>query len=414
MRFHPLLIFLLAYHPLLASTITVSRSGNAPIKNAIEKAVSGDTIYIQQGTYAEQNIVIRKPLTIIGINYPVLDGSMKYELLTIAAENVTIEGLHIINSGRSSLNDPAGIKCLDANYVKIINNKFTNTFFGIHVSNSNYVTISGNVLVASGINEYELGNGIHLWKCNHATISNNNIQGHRDGIYFEFVTKSNIKNNFSKGNKRYGLHFMFSHENTYTENIFVNNGAGVAVMYTRHVKMIRNTFEENWGSSSYGLLLKDISDSEVLQNKFIGNTSGIYMEGTSRTIFDQNLFQSNGWGIKLQASCDDNNFIHNNFIGNTFDISTNGTLVLNKINSNYWDKYQGYDLNKDGKGDVPHPPVNLFSLIVERIPPAIMLWRSFLVFLLDRAEKVIPAITPENLKDHLPAMKPYDLNKKLI
>jgi nitrous oxidase accessory protein len=203
---------------------------------------------------------------------------------------------------------------------------------------------------------------------------------------------------------------MFSHDNSYEDNIFTNNGAGVAVMYTRHVKMIRNTFDKNWGSSSYGLLLKDISDSEVIQNKFIGNASGIYMEGTSRTIFKKNLFQSNGWGVKLQASCDDNTFTNNNFLGNTFDISTNGTLVLNNINYNYWDKYQGYDLNKDGTGDIPHPPVNLFSMIVERIPSAIMLWRSFLVFLLDRAEKVVPAITPENLKDNYPGMKPYDIS----
>jgi nitrous oxidase accessory protein len=414
MKYFLLTIFLLAYQLSPATTFTVFTSGNGSIKSAVANAKTGDTIFIKKGIYSEGNILIQKALTIIGVNYPVLDGKMKYELLTIAAPNVSIEGLHIINSGRSSLNDPAGIKCLDANNVKINNNKFTNTFFGIHVSNSNYVTISNNVLIASGINEYELGNGIHLWKCNHANITNNNIQGHRDGIYFEFVTKSIITNNFSKGNKRYGLHFMFSHENTYTNNTFVNNGAGVAVMYTRHVKMIGNTFEENWGSAAYGLLLKEISDSEVLQNKFIGNTSGIYMEGTSRTKFEQNLFQSNGWGIKLQASCDDNTFTHNNFTGNTFDISTNGTLVLNIINSNYWDKYQGYDLNKDGKGDVPHPPVNLFSMIVERIPPAIMLWRSFLVFLLDRAEKVIPAITPENLKDHYPSMKPYDLDKKLI
>jgi len=394
-----------------AKVITVKPGGHKKsITNAIGIAESGDTILISSGIYSEGNILIRKPVTIIGINHPVLDGKMRDELFTIASPNVTIEGIHIINSGRSSLNDLAGIKCLDAHYVKIRNNRFDNTFFAIHLSNTNFAIIENNQLVATGINEYELGNGIHLWKCAHANIVNNSVSGHRDGIYFEFVTKTFIRKNISKGNKRYGLHFMFSHDNSYEDNIFTNNGAGVAVMYTRHVKMIRNTFDKNWGSSSYGLLLKDISDSEVIQNKFIGNTSGIYMEGTSRTIFKKNLFQSNGWGVKLQASCDDNTFTNNNFLGNTFDISTNGTLVLNNINYNYWDKYQGYDLNKDGTGDIPHPPVNLFSMIVERIPSAIMLWRSFLVFLLDRAEKVVPAITPENLKDNYPGMKPYDIS----
>lgn len=95
---------------------------------------------------------------------------------------------------------------------------------------------------------------------------------------------------------------------------------------------------------------------------------------------------------------------------NTFDFATNGTLVLNSINGNYWDKYQGYDLNKDGIGDVPYRPVNMYTMVVERIPTAVLLWRSFLVFLLDRAEKVFPAVTPENLKDEYPNLRPHDLS----
>jgi nitrous oxidase accessory protein len=235
------------------------------------------------------------------------------------------------------------------------------------------------------------------------------ITGHRDGIYFEFVTNSLITNNHSEGNLRYGLHFMFSHNDEYRNNSFINNGAGVAVMYTKGVKMIDNTFEHNWGSASYGLLLKDIRDSFVTGNKFVKNSVGIFMEGSSRIDFKENTFYNNGYAIRLQASCDDNTFERNNFSANTFDLVTNGTLVLNKINSNYWDKYEGYDLNKDGIGDVPFRPVSMYGMIVEQMPTAVLLWRSFLVFLMDRAEKAIPAITPENLKDDLPSMKRYDL-----
>jgi nitrous oxidase accessory protein len=263
-------------------------------------------------------------------------------------------------------------------------------------------------LSASAELEYQLGNGIHLWKCNHAEIVGNQITGHRDGIYFEFVTNSSIRKNISQKNKRYGLHFMFSHDDSYEDNVFRNNGAGVSVMYTRHVKMLRNTFEDNWGSSAYGLLLKDIGDSEVLNNKFIGNTSGIYMEGTSRTKFERNVFLKNGWAIKLQASCDGNTFEYNNFQMNTFDISTNGSLVLNAMEHNYWDKYEGYDLDCNGIGDIPFHPVSLFSVITERIPSAMLIWRSFLVYLLDKAEKVVPVMTPENLRDNLPQMRPHD------
>lgn len=40
---------------------------------------------------------------------------------------------------------------------------------------------------------------------------------------------------------------MFSHQDIYTNNTFSENGAGVAVMYSRQVTMIRNHFLDNWG-----------------------------------------------------------------------------------------------------------------------------------------------------------------------
>lgn len=394
---------------LMSKTIVVVPKGQlSSLKKAIEQAAAGDTILVKAGTYREGNIVITKSVTIRGEGFPVFDGEHKYEIITIHANNVTISGLKFIDTGNASMNDVAAIKVLDSKHIRIVGNTFINTFFGIHFSNTSQSWIEGNHLTASAEMEHEIGNGIHLWKCEHITINNNRIEGHRDGIYFEFVTNSLITNNHSEKNLRYGLHFMFSHNDEYRNNFFVNNGAGVAVMYTKNVKMYNNTFEQNWGSASYGMLLKDIRDSEVVDNVFIRNTIGIHLEGVSRTIFDKNNFNENGYAIRLQASCDDNTFKRNNFSSNTFDLATNGTMVLNTLDANYWDKYQGYDLNKDGIGDVPFRPVNLYAMIVERIPSAVLLWRSFLVLLIDRAEKALPVATPENLKDNSPTMKPYD------
>ena len=72
------------------------------------------------------------------------------------------------------------------------------------------------------------------------------------------------------------------------------------------------------------------------------------------------------WGSK-------NVFVTNNFSANTFDMATNGSLVLNKVNGNYWDRYEGYDLNKDNVGDVPYRPVSMYSMIVEQMPTAVLL-----------------------------------------
>ena len=133
------------------------------------------------------------------------------------------------------------------------------------------------------------------------------------------------------------------------------------------------------------------------------------MDGSSRIEMKKNTFKGNGWAIKMQASCMDITVEKNNFTGNTFDIGTNGSLVLNTFKNNYWDKYEGYDLDKDKVGDIPYRPVSLYSMIVERNPPAMMLFRSFITTLLDKTEKVLPSLTPENLKDDHPLMKPLAL-----
>jgi len=202
---------------------------------------------------------------------------------------------------------------------------------------------------------------------------------------------------------------MFSNDDTYFNNIFSNNGAGVAVMYSKKVRMEKNHFEQNWGPSAYGILLKDISDSYIIKNTFWRNTVGIHLEGTSRMKIERNSFNGNGWAIKVQASCEDNSFNYNNFTGNSFDVGTNGSISLNSFQNNYWDKYEGYDINKDGIGDIPYHPVSMYSMIIEQNPYALMLFRSFTVQLLDKAEKAIPSLTPENLTDAKPEMKQIKL-----
>jgi len=170
-----------------------------------------------------------------------------------------------------------------------------------------------------------------------------------------------------------------------------------------------NHFQENWGSAAYGILLKEISGGKVEHNTFDKNTVGIFMEGSSHLLVNNNKFNANGWALRIQASCEDNHVTHNNFLANTFDVGTNGTLQLNRFVENYWDKYEGYDLDKNNIGDVHYQPVSLYSMVVEKIPAASILLRSFMVSIMDKAERVIPSITPIELKDDRPLMKPIRL-----
>ena len=379
------------------------------IHEALKMAVSGDTIKVFEGRYLEKNLLINKPIILMGIGYPIIDGEHKYEVISIKSSSVIVQGFRVINSGVSSMDDYAGIKIYNSRNVIIKDNILEDTFFGIYSLYGINCTIENNKLKASRKEEQQSGNGIHCWKSDSMRIIANSITGHRDGIYFEFVTNSIIWRNVSEKNLRYGLHFMFSNNDAYITNVFKNNGAGVAVMFSHDVKMFHNFFEENWGDASYGLLLKEISDGYIENNRFVKNTTGIFMEGANRIQMNKNLFKSNGWGLKIQASCMDITVTANNFIGNTFDVGTNGSLVLNTFNGNYWDKYDGYDINKDRKGDIPYRPVSMYSVIIEKNPPAMMLFRSFITTLLDKTEKVLPSLTPENFKDAFPLMKPLRL-----
>ncbi|MBL7811414.1 MAG: nitrous oxide reductase family maturation protein NosD [Bacteroidetes bacterium] len=396
---------------LFASDLEVGRGkGFSTLQSAVDKAKPGDRILVYPGTYEAINLKIEKPLTIEGKDWPVLDAKGKDDGIAILCSDVTVKGLVIKNTNRGSLKDYAGIRVFKASNIVISGNQLINAFFGIYLSDARNVHVTNNKLKGEAPDQSSSGNGIHLWQCANSVITGNHITGHRDGIYFEFARHGFIEKNVSEKNHRYGLHFMFSDSNIFHNNQFVKNGTGVAVMYSTQIQMLHNDFAENWGGSAYGILLKDIKDSHIRGNRFEKNTTAMYVEGSSRVKVDSNRFVSNGWAVKLLASCQQDTFTCNNFIANTFDISTNGTLYMNYFQQNYWEKYDGYDLNRDRNGDVPHRPVSLYSLMVEKMPFMIFLLRSFIIDLLDTSERNVPSLIPENIVDVTPRMKELELN----
>jgi len=390
---------------LYADTLKVGDSHLKSIKTAISFANPHDYIVVLPGKYLEGNILISKPIHLIGLDYPVIDGDFKYEVLTITSDSVEIRGFIIQNIGKSFTQDFAGIKVIESSYCQIQNNKLVNTFFGIYLKKARFCKILNNELITDSKDEVNSGNGIHLWDCKYIIIKDNHITGHRDGIYFEFVDHSKVIGNTSEHNLRYGLHFMFSNFDIYEKNIFRENGTGVAVMFSKNISMNNNYFLENWGSASYGLLFKEIYDGDLTGNIFLENTIGLYADGSNRIHIAYNEFVRNGWAINMLGNSIDNTITQNNFIGNTFDIATNTRHSKNRFVGNFWDQYTGYDLNADGVGDIPFRPMKVFSYVTGRVPESIILLRSQFIDMLNFAEKVAPVITPADLKDDTPSMK---------
>jgi len=375
------------------------------IKDAITIAEDGDEIIIKSGIYKEHGVIlINKSVVIKGEGNPIIDGEFKETIFSVNADRFSIEGLTIINVGQSYTKDFAGILISKSNHFTIRNNILKNVFFGILIEKSHFGIIENNQVSSNKTSEASSGNGIHIWHSSDMTVNDNVLFGLRDGIYFEFVTNSKIFNNSSHHNLRYGLHFMFSNNDDYYDNIFTNNGAGVAVMFSKFITMKRNIFKENWGSTSYGLLLKEIYDAEIEGNLFEKNTVGINIEGSTRVNYKNNNLNRNGWAVKIRGACYENIFTTNNFTNNSFDLSYNSKLNDNSFDNNYWSEYAGYDLDKDGIGDVPYRPVKLFSYIVNRTPETIVLLRSLFVDIINFSEKVSPVFTPDDLLDNNPLM----------
>lgn len=406
------IIFFLFIESILAQEeIVLTPSDN--ISSVIENAKNGDVFIIKSGNYKVDNLKITKSIKLIGENLPIIEGNNKNEVITVIASNVTIKGLVISGAGVSFIQENAAIKLNEVSNCVIEDNILKDNFFGIYLAKSFNCVIRNNRIEAFNKKETNSGNGIHLWYSKGITIINNQIIGHRDGIYFEFVMHSLIKNNYSKNNLRYGLHFMFSDSCSYVDNTFETNGAGVAVMYTKNVTMKGNHFINNWGAASFGVLLKDLTDCLIEENYFNRNTNGLYLEGCSRITVRRNNFISNGWGIKLMANSMNNWFSNNNFISNSFDVLTNSKNNFNTFSQNYWSKNNGYDLDRDGFADVPYRPVKMFSVLVERQQASMIFIHSLFIELLNVAESIVPSLTPVNLTDDKPRMREIKIKKRI-
>jgi len=363
---------------------------------------------VQAGVYIEPVIQVTKSVVMIGEDGAVLDGSSGQELIKVLANDVSISGFLFRNVPKTFIDDRSAVRIEGAERCRIDNNRFENTFFAIYLAAAVDCDVRNNIIIGYAVRESQGGNAIHSWYSRGLSITNNTITGHRDGIYLEFTEDSIVSGNTSTDNLRYGLHFMFSDRCSYVENNFERNGAGAAVMYGDDVTMLRNRFVDAWGASSYGLLLKEIKDGRVEGNTFSGNSVALLVEGTDRVQFEGNKFLDNGWALKLMANATQNELNCNTFQGNSFDVSTNSLSAPSTFSGNYWDRYDGYDLDRDGVGDVPFRPVRLFSVIVERYEASLVLLHSMLVDALDAAEKVLPVLTPDTLVDSTPLMRrPY-------
>jgi len=123
------------------------------IQWAIGNASDGDTIFVRAGTYYE-HVVANKTMSLMGENRgtTIIDGNgIITPIVHITANNVTIEGFTIQNSGLIYGFEGGGIYITDSNRNNIVNNTITNTQYGINLSNSTSNTFVGNTIIENDV-----------------------------------------------------------------------------------------------------------------------------------------------------------------------------------------------------------------------------------------------------------------------
>ncbi|MBK7296207.1 MAG: hypothetical protein IPI91_05875 [Flavobacteriales bacterium] len=79
-----------------ATIITVSPESVRTITEAILLSLDCDTIQVSSGTYKEGTISINRPIVLIGLDWPVIDGEEKGDVLIVTASHVVIEGSYCV------------------------------------------------------------------------------------------------------------------------------------------------------------------------------------------------------------------------------------------------------------------------------------------------------------------------------
>lgn len=413
-----IITFLICLIPVALTAAGTARAQSAPfdLQAAIDAAPPGALLRIPAGLY-RGNFVIDKPLTLEGIDWPILDGNNQGNVIEINnAAGVTIRGLIIRNSGARLDRENAGIAVDKSPRLVVENNRLENTLFGIYIRTSHDSRIANNVIGAKDLPVPARGDGIRVWYSDRAEVIGNRVDRGRDVVLW-FNNGSVIRDNVIT-NGRYGLHFMYCDDNLVENNRSEGNSVGAFLMYSRRLSLRHNIFANNRGPSGYGVGLKDMDGVEATNNLFSGNRVGMYFDNSPWSVdvsqhFSHNVFAYNDIGLLFNPSVKRNSFSHNNFIDNLEQVGLtgSGTFEGNAFTvagrGNYWSDYAGYDAGGDGLGDLPYVSKSLFENMMDKTPQLRLFQLSPAQQAVELAARAFPIFQPKpKFTDEAPLMSP--------
>ncbi len=380
----------------------------SPLQARVDATRPGDTLLVPAGTYVG-DLLIDRPLRLIGTGRPRLLGSGHGSVVRVRAPGVVLTGFDIDGRGGGDLGrDTAGIH-VAASEVQIRACRVEGALFGIYLRAAHGAQVVGcHVRGIPGREPGEKGSGIHVWNTTRFRLEDNEVVDTRDGFYVQ-----SSSHGFVRGNRahdlRYGLHYMFSDDNVFEDNVFENGAAGVALMYSRRISFRRNRFLRNRGFASVGLLLKACDEVLAEDNLVADNARGLFLEGSYGNLFRRNVVAASDVAVVLYDSCARNRFEGNAFIGNLSPLELVGRRTDTVFHGNYYSAAEGLDLDGDGLRDEPYRLTNVFDHLRGNLAAADLFAHGLAASVLAAAERALPVLRPVPVEDNATLVRPPSL-----
>ncbi len=388
-------------------------AGKLPsLQELVDKAEPNSTLVPPPGTYAGP-VTLDFPLTIDGKGQVTIDAGGKGSVIYIDTDGAVIKNLHLTNSGNSHNDIDAGIQ-VRGNFNVIKDNVIDNSLFGVDLQESNNNIVRRNRISSKDVELGVRGDSVRLWYSFNNKITDNVIRNSRDMVVW-YSADNIIARNDSRGG-RYSLHFMYSRYNDVDSNHYEHNSVGIFLMYSDSVRVRNNYIAFANGPTGMGIGFKETSDVEIANNQILYCATGMYLDvspydpETTNRIHD-NTVAFTSIAVAFLNDWKGNIFERNYFKGNMVQVSVagGGSANRNVWKGNYWDDYEGFDLDRNGVGDQPYVLYNYADRIWMDVPSARFFQGTPVMAVLDFLERLAPFSEPVLLvRDEQPRMTARD------
>lgn len=373
---------------------------SSPLQDAIDKAQEGSILTLNAGIY-EGNIIIDKPLTIIGKEEGVvIKGEGKGSVILIRSSYVTLKNLRITHSGSRHDKLDAAISIVKAKHCEINGLHIDDALFGIDMQMMHNSKIINNYITSKDDLVGLRGDGIRLWYSNDNIIKNNHLYKSRDMVVWYSHNNQIIANRAEYC--RYSLHFMHSGKNYVQDNRYEFNSVGMFLMYSIDTIASNNVIKSSLGATGMGIGLKDTSNITLKDNTIIYNAQGLYIDRSpfepgSKNYILNNKILYNAEAMHFHSLSENSDIINNTFKGNMEDVVNDSIDVKTHNNNfarNFYDRYEGFDRDGDNIGDSSHKEYQYADKLWLYNPNVKFFYASPVISLLNFLAKLAPFSEP--------------------